>query len=73
MWPSWGLRPFPGNAQALKETERAAEALGVKLQYLDVLGSKDIETAFRGATKGRADGVLMLVWGVALVLTENRS
>ena len=28
----------PGNAQALKETERAAQALRVQLQYLDVHG-----------------------------------
>ena len=62
----FGTSTFPGNAQALKETERAAGALAVQLQYLDLRGSKDFETAFRGATKGRADGVLMLVWGVAL-------
>jgi ABC-type uncharacterized transport system substrate-binding protein len=40
--------------------ELAAGALGVKLQYLDVLGPKDIETAFRAASKGRADAVLVL-------------
>jgi putative ABC transport system substrate-binding protein len=34
--------------------------LKVKLQYLDVLDSKDIETAFRAASKGRADAVLTL-------------
>jgi putative ABC transport system substrate-binding protein len=51
----------PGNAQALKETELAAGALGVKLQYLDVLEPKDIEIAFREASKGRAEAVLMLV------------
>ena len=62
----FGTSTFPGNAQALKETERAAGALAVQLQYLDLRGSKDFETAFRGAAKGRADGVLMLVWGVAL-------
>ncbi len=43
--------------------ELAAGALGVKLQYFDVLGPKDIETAFRAATKGRADAVLMNVSG----------
>ena len=32
----------------------------VQLQYLDVLDPKDIETAFRAASKGRADAVLML-------------
>ena len=35
----------------------------MKLQYLDVLNPKDIETAFRAASKGRADAVLMLVSG----------
>jgi putative tryptophan/tyrosine transport system substrate-binding protein len=50
----------PGNAQFLKETELAAGALNVQLQYLDALSSKDIETAFRAAAKGRADGVVML-------------
>jgi len=52
-----------GNAQQLKETERAAEALGVKLQLLDVLGPKDIETAFRAAGKGRADAALLVLSG----------
>ncbi|TAJ81693.1 ABC transporter substrate-binding protein [bacterium] len=50
----------PGNAQALKETELAARALVVQLQYLDVLAPKDIETAFQAASKGRADAVLAL-------------
>ena len=50
----------PGNAQSLRETELAAAALGVQLQYLDVRGPKDIETAFRAAGKGRADAVLVL-------------
>ena len=55
-----GTSTSPGNAQQLKEMELAAGALGVKLQYLDVLDSKDIETAFRAASKGRADAVLVL-------------
>ena len=50
----------PGNAQSLRETELAAAAFGVQLQYLDVPGPKDIETAFRAASKGRADAVLVL-------------
>ena len=32
----------------------------MQLQYLDVLDPKDIETAFRAASKGRADAVLVL-------------
>jgi len=55
-----GTSTNPGNARALKETELAAGAFGVKLQYLDVLSPKDVETAFRAATKGRADAVLLL-------------
>jgi hypothetical protein len=35
----------------------------VKVQYVDVLSPKDIETAFRAANKGRADAVLMTVAG----------
>jgi putative tryptophan/tyrosine transport system substrate-binding protein len=43
-----------------KEMEPAADALKVRLQYLDVLGPEDIETAFREAHKGRAEAVLVL-------------
>ena len=58
-----GNSAHPGNAQALREVELAAKAFGVQLQYLDYVGPKDIETAFRAATKGRADAVLILVAG----------
>jgi len=50
----------PQYAQVLKETELAAAALGVKFQFLEVVGSKDIETAFRAATNARAEAVLVL-------------
>ena len=60
----FGTSASPDNAQSLREVEIAAKALDVKLQYLDVvLGSKDIETAFRAATKARAEAVLMMVAG----------
>ena len=49
----------PANAQQLREIERAAGAFKVQLQHLVVLSPKDIETAFRGATKGQADAVLV--------------
>ena len=55
-----GSSTTPGNVQARRETELAARALGVELQYLDVRGAKDIEPAFRAATKGRADALLLL-------------
>ncbi|HET8564414.1 MAG TPA: ABC transporter substrate-binding protein [Candidatus Binatia bacterium] len=56
----FGTSTRPGNAQALKETEVAARALGLQLQFLDVLEPKDIETAFREASKGRAAAILVL-------------
>jgi ABC-type uncharacterized transport system substrate-binding protein len=59
----FGTSTYPGNAQALREIESAAKAIEVQLQYLDVLDPKDIETAFRAASKGRADAVLMMVVG----------
>jgi ABC-type uncharacterized transport system substrate-binding protein len=61
-----GTSTSPGSAQQLKETERAAGELGVKLQYLDVLDPKDIETAFREAAKGRAGAVLTLTSSILL-------
>ena len=54
----------PANAQSLKEIELATKAFGVKLQYLDVLSHKDIAIAFRNASKGRADAVLLLASAV---------
>jgi putative ABC transport system substrate-binding protein len=55
-----GTSTNTGNAQQLKEMELAAAAFGVQLQSLDILGPKDIETAFRAAGKGRVDAVLIL-------------
>ena len=57
----FGTSTQPGNAQMLKEIELAAGAFGVKLQFVDVLSPKDIESAFRAAGKGQADAVLMMV------------
>ena len=68
----FGTSTNPGNAQSLKEVELAAKAFGVKLQYLDVLSPKDIETAFRAAGKGRADAVLMMVAGAIASCSPNR-
>ena len=52
-----------GHRTRVKRGGIAAGAFGVELQYLDVLDPKDIETAFRAASKGRVDAVLMLVSG----------
>jgi len=55
-----GTSTVPGHALSLREIGLASGSLNVQLQYLDVLGPKDIETAFRAASKGRADGLLVL-------------
>jgi putative ABC transport system substrate-binding protein len=62
----FGTSTDPGNAQALRETERAARALRVQLQYLDVRDPKDLETAFRAARTARAfaDPVLAPLQGL---------
>jgi putative tryptophan/tyrosine transport system substrate-binding protein len=60
----FGTSTNPGNAQMLREVKLAAGAFGVKLQYLEVRDPKDIETAFRAATKERAEAVLYLVAGL---------
>jgi putative tryptophan/tyrosine transport system substrate-binding protein len=56
----FGTSTIPGHALSLREIGLAAGALNIQLQYLDVLGPKDIETAFRAASKGRADALLVL-------------
>ncbi len=50
--------------------ELAAGAFKVQLQYLDVLDPKDIETAFRAASKGRADALLVLA---SAILNSHRT
>ena len=50
----------PGHTQQLKEVELAARAFKVQVQNLDVRDPRDFETAFRAASKGRADAVLVL-------------
>jgi putative ABC transport system substrate-binding protein len=50
----------PGTSQSLREINVAADSFGVQLQYLEVRGPKDIETAFAAASKERADAVLVV-------------
>ena len=55
-----GTSTEPGNAQMLQATELASGVFGVRLQYLEVRDSADIETVFRAASKGRSDAALAL-------------
>jgi ABC-type uncharacterized transport system substrate-binding protein len=61
-----GTSTNSGYAQVLREVELAAGTFGVKVQYLDVLDPKDIETAFRAASKERAGAVLLVASPVFL-------
>jgi ABC-type uncharacterized transport system substrate-binding protein len=65
-----GSSKEPANALNLQEVELAAKAFKVRLQYLDVLSPKDIETAFRAAAKERADAVIVLT---SLILNSHRA
>ena len=60
----------PGIPQALREVNVAADALGVQVQYLELREPKDIETAFRAASKEHADAVLVL--GSPVLLSQRR-
>jgi putative tryptophan/tyrosine transport system substrate-binding protein len=48
-----------GDPGALREMEVAARALRLKLQTLEVRGPTELDTAFRAATKGRAEALLV--------------
>jgi putative ABC transport system substrate-binding protein len=65
-----GTTTNPGTAQTLKETELAARAFKVQLQYLDVLGSKDIDAGFQAAGQARAEAIVVLI---SAVLNSQRS
>jgi putative tryptophan/tyrosine transport system substrate-binding protein len=60
----FGTSTNPGNAQILREVKLTTEVLGVKLQYLDALTYKEIENAFRAASKERVAAVLYHVAGL---------
>jgi ABC-type uncharacterized transport system substrate-binding protein len=59
-----GTSTVPGQALLLREVGLAAGPLSVQLQSLDVLGPKDIETAFRAASDQRAEAFIVLSGGI---------
>jgi putative ABC transport system substrate-binding protein len=59
-----GSSTATGYAQTLKEVEAAAKAFKMQLQFLNVSHANDIETAFRAASEGRAQGVVTLNSGI---------
>ena len=59
-----GTSTVPGHALQLREIGLAAGPLGVQLQSLDVLGPKDIETAFRAASNQNAEAFIVFGGGI---------
>jgi len=55
-----GSVAIPGNAQSVKESERAATALGVQPQYLEINEPKDLDVASQSLRKTRSDAALVL-------------
>ena len=60
----------PGVPQALREINVVADAFRVQVQYLEVRGPKDIETAFRAASKERCDALIVL--GSAVLRSQQK-
>jgi putative ABC transport system substrate-binding protein len=50
------------DAKSLAEIKITAEAMKVRMQYLDILNASDIDPGFRAAKNARADAVL---WGLS--------
>jgi putative ABC transport system substrate-binding protein len=55
-----GSSKEPANPQLLTESEVAARTFKMTLQYVDIPSPNDIEGAFRAASNGRAEALLML-------------
>ena len=60
----------PANTPLVRVVEAAAKTLGVQHLYLDLQGAKDIDPAFRAASKGRANALLVLG---GTIVTSNRA
>jgi putative ABC transport system substrate-binding protein len=59
----FGTSTNEDDARELKEIQITAAAFGMKVQYIDILSSKDIDPAFRTAVKVRAEAIVMNITG----------
>ena len=66
-----GSSANPGNARVLKEVEEPARAFSLKLQILDILDPKELETVFRSVSKERADAIVVLA-GTIIIAQRGR-
>jgi putative ABC transport system substrate-binding protein len=56
----FGESTNPGSAQSLKEAERAAQALNVQFEFIDVKDLKAIEPSFRAVANKHVDAILVM-------------
>jgi putative ABC transport system substrate-binding protein len=61
----------PANALALSETQNAAYALGLKLEFLEMQNAADIEHAFKAAAKARSEAILTLQNSVSSIYEKR--
>jgi putative ABC transport system substrate-binding protein len=54
----------------LKETDAAAQALGIRLQFVETRSPADIDRAFAEMTRTRTNG--LVVWTSAMLINERR-
>jgi putative ABC transport system substrate-binding protein len=67
----FGTSKSASNTQELEEVRVTARALGLTLQYFDVLAFKDIEPAFRAAVNEGSNAVFMNVSGSIVRATQR--
>jgi putative ABC transport system substrate-binding protein len=58
------LDPSRPRAVEIKDSQDAAQVLGVQVQFPKLDGPEDFKAAFQSASKGRAKGLLMVAGGV---------
>ncbi len=64
LWDTFGRRQ-------LEELRRAAEALGVQLQLMELGGPQDLEAAFKTAKRKKA-GAMLLVWSPVFYVQQTK-
>jgi len=65
-----GTLPVSARESIAKRAEAAARALGVRLQFVEVRGSDELDRAFSDMTRTRTDA--LIVWGGSMMILERR-
>jgi len=65
-----GTLPASARESIAKRAEAASRALGVRLQFVEVRGSDELDRAFSDMTRTRTDA--LIVWGGSMMILERR-